>query len=127
MFDQFQQTLVMLFQMMASMQQEQVALIRDELRQFQKTTEELNRLQEQVRSNRAADVPRSSAPATTRRAVTAGQSPLPPGEQPVLPPAGTADLPSNGDIHDWLTQRIGELQTERQNRWQRILGFIRGD
>ena len=45
MFDQFQQTMVLLVRMLSSMHEQQVALIRDELRQFQKATEELIRNQ----------------------------------------------------------------------------------
>jgi hypothetical protein len=129
MFEQFQQTLVMLFRMMSSMQQEQVALIRDELRQFQKATEELNRLQVQVSGNRAGDVPRSPAtrPEGPTQAPVTEQSALPPLTSPASSgPNGTGDGLPNGNVHDWLTQRIDELQNERQGSWQRILGFIRG-
>jgi pSer/pThr/pTyr-binding forkhead associated (FHA) protein len=121
MFGQFQQTLVMLVQMMTSMHQEQVALIRDEMRQFHKATEELTRLQEQARQGRP----------------TVGPSPVRPSSPPVSPPVAPAPLvhgslpettaASNGAaLDDWLTQRISQLETERQTSWQRILGFLRG-
>jgi pSer/pThr/pTyr-binding forkhead associated (FHA) protein len=138
MFDQFQQTLMLLFQMMSSMHQEQAALIREELRHFKKATDELNRLQEEVRSQRAAPAPRGQALAEAAQT----QPPRPwPSSQPqaaagvplVLPPLAPSQAPtgpaaeSNGNVQEWLNQRIAELRTERQSSWQRILGFIRGD
>ena len=54
MFDQFQQTLVMLVQMMSTMHHEQVSLVQEELRQLRQVTEELQRLQEQARQTRRA-------------------------------------------------------------------------
>jgi hypothetical protein len=34
--------------------------------------------------------------------------------------------PANADLHLWLNQRIAELEQERQSRWQKILGFLKG-
>ena len=50
---------------------------------------------------------------------------------PVDPPrteeaAGAGQFPDDGEeVHDWLTERISQLESERQTRWQRILSFIR--
>jgi hypothetical protein len=29
-------------------------------------------------------------------------------------------------MHDWVNQRIQNLQKEREGRWQKILGFVLG-
>lgn len=36
------------------------------------------------------------------------------------------DEPESDAVHAWLTGRIAELESERQSRWQKILGFLRG-
>jgi hypothetical protein len=133
MFDQFQQTMVMLVRMLSSMHEQQVSLIRDELRQFQKATEELQRLQQQLGEARAPAAPAPVSPPDGRLA-GAGPRPQPaPAEVPA--PAGWLRQPEavagqegvTGDgVHAWLNQRIAEVQSERQSSWQRILGFLRG-
>src|SRR5262249_9163784 len=133
-----QQTMVLLVRMLSSMHEQQVALIRDELRQFQKATEELQRLQQQLGEARAA------APVSRpdrRLAGPAGQpaaGPRPrsqPAPAEVPDPAGRLRQPvavagqegvTGEAVHAWLNQRIAELQAERQGSWQRILGFFRG-
>jgi predicted component of type VI protein secretion system len=117
MFDQFQQTLVMLVQMMSSMHKEQVALIREEMRQFQQVSQELQQLQEQARSGRAAAVEAPSGPL-----------PSPPGAIPLpAQPRATEEADGGTAVHDWLAKRISDLQSDRQSRWQRIVGFLRGN
>jgi hypothetical protein len=133
MFDQFQQTLVMLVQTLSSMHQEQAALVREELRHFQKATEELTRLQAQAQGPRvAAEASRDQRPAGPR---LAGQLRTPSGELPPLAPLAPAghvesgcreDPVASADAQEWLNERIAQLQTERQGRWQRILSHIRG-
>jgi pSer/pThr/pTyr-binding forkhead associated (FHA) protein len=128
MFDQFQQTLVMLVRLMSSMHQEQVALIREELGQIQKVTEELNRLQGQAHQGRAV-----SPGGVLRRggASPVGQVQPRSSVTPLPVPASFAGQPrsvngNDGDIHDWVTRRVSELQADRQSRWQRIVDFVRG-
>lgn len=33
---------------------------------------------------------------------------------------------SEADVHRWLSERFAAIEKERQSRWQRILGFLRG-
>lgn len=70
----------------------------------------------------------------------AGPSPLPSSLPPLSPakapptaaasgapsPPDLAPLPgeSDEDIHLWLSRRIASVQQERQNRWQKIVGFL---
>jgi pSer/pThr/pTyr-binding forkhead associated (FHA) protein len=121
MFDQFQQVLLTLVQMMSSMHQQQAALIREELAQFSKATQELHDLQEQLRRGQASPPARNAGEAEARRPVA---NPWP-AAPPPAPPAGGGSLPADENVQEWLNQRIAGLQTERQGRWNRLLGFLR--
>ena len=159
MFDQFQRTMMMMVQMFSTMHQEQASLLREEMRQFHKATEELQAAQRELRERQAPSPAPAPAPAPAPQAPpsaavppatrpplrpfpSSGQRPL--GSWPVsqgdtptpTAPAGAAkqsdDLGIAGppddesdEVHDWLSKRIADLETERQSRWQRILSFIR--
>ncbi len=85
MFDQFQQTMVMVVQMLTSMHQEQASLVREELRLFRNATEELNRLEAQLRSNR---VPSQAPPSPATPAAESKEASGPqPAEAQAGPPA----------------------------------------
>jgi hypothetical protein len=127
MFEQFNQTLMLVVQMLTSMHQEQASLVREELRHFQNATEELRRLQEEAKTRLSQpfaplpSAPRLSAPVAT------------PFHE--LPPLSTPDSPSrpgspdgtDDNIHGWLNDRMAALEAERQSSWQRLLGFLRGN
>src|SRR5262249_42286284 len=143
MFDQFQQTVAMMFNLFGALHQEQVALIREELRHIQKLTAELTGLRGQLgnldptrregepqREDRPAEgcfppwapspsatpPPESTAPGGARRPARG----VPPAS--AVPRGETSGpQPAPADVHSWLTNRIEELEAERQTRWQRIL------
>jgi hypothetical protein len=153
-FDQFNQTLMMIFQMFTTTHQDHLALIRRELEEVRKATEEIQALRQQLEQSAAP--PPTSAPAALpgpqeegveeggRVAPTAAGSspdgqqstpaagPAPNGKmgQPPPPPPGPQAGPApsvGGDtIHAWLTQRIAALQQEREGRWQKILRLLLG-
>jgi hypothetical protein len=56
----------------------------------------------------------------------------PPADRTDAPraPARPAPVPSDGtdgaELHAALTRKIGELQRERQGRWQKLLGLVLG-
>jgi pSer/pThr/pTyr-binding forkhead associated (FHA) protein len=139
MFDQFQKTMVMMVQMFSTMHQEQVALLREELAHFQKATEDLRAAQQELRERKGGDQTSTpsapTAPTMPPSRWAAGGWPLgdltpppPPTDtpQPVIQPAPSVDAPPPGeDVHEWLSQRIANLENERQSRWERILSFIR--
>ncbi|MBV8314816.1 MAG: hypothetical protein JOZ53_07760 [Planctomycetaceae bacterium] len=52
----------------------------------------------------------------------AGSSPEPEGRRPEDCPAGQVD----DFIHDVMSQRIAEIQRERQSRWHKILNLVTG-
>lgn len=126
MFEQFQQTLLMMAQMFGNVQREQMSLIRQELEQIQELTRQLHALPlEGARSGS----PRSSTPPQAppaARSSTPGPSAKP---TPAAANAGTPQPPpkfSEGDVHAWLCQRLSDLQQERQSRWQKVLSLITG-
>jgi pSer/pThr/pTyr-binding forkhead associated (FHA) protein len=86
--------------------------------------------------------PRREPPRATARPFPSGQRPLgswevgktdAPEPSPPVGATAAADLGIGGpaqaegdEVHDWLTERIANLEQERQSRWQRILSFMRG-
>lgn len=156
MFDQFQRTMMMMMQMFTTMHQEQAALLREEMRHFQKATEELNAAQRELRERQHAPqpAPRAAAQeyARPRPLVPEPVKPIPDGprpigswkvgdvsapsaglpvqpaayEKPAVPPEMEPESEDGEEVHDWLTKRIADLESERQSRWKRILGFMRG-
>jgi pSer/pThr/pTyr-binding forkhead associated (FHA) protein len=141
MFDQFSQMMGMLVQMLSTMHQEQASMLRAEMQQFQKATEELNRLQQQLREGQKSATPTppsrdrwqpgawaATQPQPPASVPTAGtERPPLPAPQPAVPAAaGTNGSPEAEEAHDWLTGRISELESERQTSWQRLMGFLGG-
>ena len=57
----------------------------------------------------------ATAPATAAAAKSQG-----------IPKPPFPGSPPEGDIHQWLCQRIATLQQERQSRWQKVLNFVLG-
>ena len=123
MFEQFQQTLVMIAQMFGNLQREQMALIRQELEQIRELTRQLHTLQSEGRRQSASPLPASPQAAVPR-------SPTPNLSAKPTAPAAKADTPSghycDPDVHVWLHQRLSALQQERQSRWQKVLGILTG-
>ncbi|HEV3116183.1 MAG TPA: FHA domain-containing protein [Gemmataceae bacterium] len=133
MFDQFQQAMMMMFQMFNSLQKDQIAVIREELDNQQRLTQELSKLQAEI-NNRATASPSSAGPAWAR------PQPVPSFAQktaPPLPPkAGAsssqteaaipaADEPAI-DFHLWLDTRVRAIQQERESGWKKIITFLSG-
>jgi hypothetical protein len=133
MFDQFHQTMLLMFRTFTAMHQDQAALIREELQHIQKTTEELHTLQRQLSGaapgrSQPIGPPPEGAPYQGERRTEADEA----SNIPLASPGANEDptpaaLPgADGDVHGWLSHRIEELQAEQQTRWQRILSFLRG-
>lgn len=123
MFEQFQQTLLMIVQMFGNLQREQMTLIRQELEQIRELTRQLHTLQSEGMRQPA---PRQSA--IGQAAVP--RSPMPSlSSKPIAPPA-RADTHSaklnDPDVHVWLHQRLSALQQERQGRLQKVLSILTG-
>ncbi len=151
MFDQFQQAMMMMFQMFSSMHRDQMGVIREELDRLQELTEEIQNLQAQLAKSApgaqpaaaGAARPAPSAPKQvplppTPRSPSANDgprksSPSAPASHPTSGSNGTEanagpppSAQSQADIHAWLTHRLVAIQHERQTRWQKIVGFLTG-
>lgn len=123
MFEQFQQTLMMIAQMFGNLQREQMTLIRQELEQIQELTRQLLALQSEGMRQPASPLPASAQAAAPR-------VPTPSPNSKPTAPAAKADTHSaklcDPDVHVWLHQRLTALQQERQSRWQKVLGILTG-
>ncbi len=130
MFDQFQQTTMMMLQMFASMHRDQMAVVREELDQIRRLSEQLSELQKQMPAQ--PDTP-TATPAAMNQTTPAPQEPVSkrtPGGSP--PPRSEADeaqwknSPPPTDLHAQLARRIASLQEERQSRWKKLLTMVTG-
>lgn len=125
MMDQFQQTMLMTVQMFGKMHAEQLELIRDELDQLMRLTRELEQARQELASRKAG-------PATATTPPTRRVAPELPPPEPVKPAPENTRTTSTGSsepaevVEEWLTERIANLEQERQSIWQRLLGTLTG-
>jgi hypothetical protein len=115
MFDQFQQAMLMMFQMFGKLQREQIGVIRDEMDRLHQLSQEVLALQTELAKRPQAAVETLQSPALAPDARTV--------------PNGVAAKPEPApekDMHVWLSQRLATLQQERQTRWQKIVSFLSG-
>ncbi len=121
MLDQFHNTMMMMFEGFAALHREQAGTIREEFEQVRKLTTEIEALR--------AETARLAKEATARPP----QSRLNPGPapanghtapRPFIPKPQPAASESEGDVHAQLYMKLSSIETERQNRWQKILGMM---
>jgi len=119
MFEQFQQTVLMMGQMFGNLQQEQVALVRQELDQIQRLTQELQTLQK--------DYPAQTPSAAPEPSPSPGDAEAKSSVTPAAAASSvSSEAPAPAEIHTWLSQRLTAIHQERQGRWQKILGVLTG-
>jgi hypothetical protein len=129
MCDHFTQTLLMMGQMFAQLQREQLGLIREELETVRRLTEEVRTLQEVLARQappQAGVV--TNGPAAGSHVVAGGNGRPAPlraaGDAGRTPASAPADR--GQEIHALLCQRIQELQQERESHWDKLLHFLCG-
>jgi len=110
-----QQSLVLMVQLFACLRQDQLPAMEQELARIQELNGELALLQTEVARRAAAPV----APP-----VPASMAETPPPAAPA--PAPAAPPPEGTALHEWVIERIGTLQRERQARWQSLVGMFSG-
>jgi pSer/pThr/pTyr-binding forkhead associated (FHA) protein len=127
MADQFQQALMMMFQMFSGMHQDQMNLIREELARVQKLTEQQRLLQAELDRNPASERARPTLrvvvdEAQPNPALAARDAPF-----PLRGPLATSlsDL-DPGELHADLVRRLAAIQQERQGGWQKLLDTLKG-
>jgi pSer/pThr/pTyr-binding forkhead associated (FHA) protein len=130
MLDQFHNTMMMMFEGFAALHREQAATIREEFEQVRKLSAEIEALRAETTrlAQEAATKPTSSVPP---RYPGNGhqQAPHPSRPLPKLAsdPIKKATMPtpdSEVDIHAQLCLKLANIESERQNRWQKILGMM---
>jgi hypothetical protein len=143
MFEQFQQSMLMMFQMFGKLQREQMGVIRDEMDRLHQLSREVLALQTELAkrsqpmgqvSNLPPQVERSrSAPAAAARAVPNSVATKPESRSAAAPKPTTQSKPlplpqgqPEKDMHAWLSQRLATLQQEQQSGWQKIVSFLSG-
>jgi pSer/pThr/pTyr-binding forkhead associated (FHA) protein len=130
MFDQFHQTMMMMFEGFAALHREQAGTLREEFDQVRKLSQEIEALRAETtklaESAKKAETARASErPRTVPNGhaepnpVASRLSPPDPAKRVVPPPPD-----SEVDIHAQLCLRLASIQSERQNRWQKILGMM---
>jgi pSer/pThr/pTyr-binding forkhead associated (FHA) protein len=136
MLEHYHESMLMMFQMFSSMHRDQAVLVSGELEQIRRLTQELHSLhslQSQSQSQ-GPIVPTGSgddhAMAAGWKSPDSGRTPPAPGPQPrplLDSVITTPEVPSDEDVHALLCQRLAELQSERQGRWQRIISIVTGN
>jgi pSer/pThr/pTyr-binding forkhead associated (FHA) protein len=152
MFDQFQQAMMMMFQMFNTLHRDQLSLIREEMEKLQDLTTEIHSLQAQLTERAQIQDVR---PAPVSQHPPAAEEPAPPAPRPTpgigpakkpRPTPGFSEAPSptfggsaaakaratvpprlsDAEMHKWLNDRLAAIQEERQTHWKKILSFLTG-
>jgi hypothetical protein len=118
MFEQLQQTLLLLAQVCGQVRQGRTAAVRQELNRIRELNRELARLQAEV-VRLALDQGAVGPDATDAGLADRTNFPL------ASLPGGDGRKPDANDaIHDWVRERIGAIQQERQSRWRNLVGLF---
>lgn len=125
MFDQFQQTMMMMAQMFGALHRDQADSVRAELDRLRQLNQDLAVLQGELIARRGATSP-PAADATTPPTL---ESPRGPVDARVtrssFPQRREADGAVSADaLHSQINGRIAEIQEERQGRWQRLIDLM---
>jgi pSer/pThr/pTyr-binding forkhead associated (FHA) protein len=118
-FDQFQQSMLVLVRMFGQMHREQAAATHEELARIQELNAELGKLQAEVARLTMAQAfgPQPDGPTAS------DPTPLPHEAPPPLPHAGSSETAEEA-IQAWVRERIDTLQRERQSRWDKLVGLF---
>ena len=132
MFDQFHQTMMMMFEGFAALHRETSSSIREEFEEVRRLSQEIEALRAETSKLAEATTMSLQQPAFDR-VNQPSTLPLPNGNasppqeqpKPVARPKVTPAPPDRHvDIHAQLCERLTFIETERQTRWQKILGMM---
>jgi hypothetical protein len=114
MFDQIQQSLLMMLQLSGGGQDGKASAVQKELAGIKSLNAELGKVQAEI-ARLAITQALGYRPSATRPA-SADQIPF---------PSDLDRTPNTAEaIEDWVQERIGSLQKERQSRWQKLVGLV---
>jgi pSer/pThr/pTyr-binding forkhead associated (FHA) protein len=135
MFDQFQQMMMMMAQIFGTMHQEQMSVLQEELEQIRRLTQEMHDLKAELLPRAAHLRPsngsahpgpsRRPTPAAAHRDERLGTPEEGKAEERGPNPPGPSPVPDK-DIHAMISQRLAEIDRERQGRWQKIMAVLKG-
>lgn len=120
MFDQFQQSMLLIVQMFGQLHRDQMGQMQQELMRIQELNAELAKMQTEVA--RLAMVQALGMNSASK--ATVGDSETP---QPMPSPlASAAGSPTENQaaMRTYVVERINALQAERQTRWQKLVGYL---
>ena len=135
MFDQFHQTMMMMFEGFAALHRETSGSIRQEFEEVRKLSQEIETLREETARLAEAATMSFQAPAflnaNSRQEPAANGHATPSQEVPkpervTKAPTKPVPPPANPhvDIHSQLCARLNSIAAERQTRWQKILAMM---
>lgn len=114
MFAQFQQSLMMMMQMFGQMHREQMGAVQSELGRMTELNVELQKLQlEMTKSNAKKEAP-----------VAVAEIPKEPASNLPAPDDVPAMTEESAENHNWVYERMNQLNEERQSIWQRLFGML---
>ena len=126
MFDQFHNTMMMMFEGFAALHRETSGTLREEFERVRELSREIEALRvETAKLAEAARAPKRLVPPPLN-GNGAQHRPIPVGPAPADPIKRAAPPPPDPhvDIHAQLLGRLSSIESERQNRWQKILGMM---
>ncbi len=131
MFDQFHQTMLMMFEGFATLHRETSSTLRDEFEEVRKLSKEIESLREETARLAEATTmtlqepaflksdPRQASP-KNGHSERSDPPPRPAARPKVVPPLPDPHV----DIHAQLCDRLKRIESERQTRWQKILNLM---
>ncbi len=133
MFDQFHQTMMMMFEGFAKLHRETSTSIREEFEEVRKLSQEIESLR--AETARLAEATTMSLQQSALDKVEFHQGPPknghskppepPPRTQTQPPPKVVPPMPDpQTDFHAQLCQRLTQIESERQTRWQKIFTMM---
>ena len=131
MFDQFHQTMLMMFEGFATLHRETSSTLREEFEEVRKLSAEIESLRAETARLAEATTISLQQPAfqkadSHQASSKNGHSDRPePPPRPQARPKMTPPLPDpHVDIHAQLCDRLNRIESERQTRWQKILNLM---
>jgi len=129
MLDQFHNTMMMMFEGFAALHREQAGTIREEFENVRKLSAEIEALRaETTRLAQAAAARPAERPRSAFNGHSAQDQGQDRGRDPIqgdpIKRANPAPPDPEVDIHAQLCLRLATIESERQNRWQKILGMM---
>lgn len=116
MLEQFQQSLVLMTKLFNRAPESDSNALQQELTRIQDLNVELGKLQ--------SEVARQSLAQMAEAKTTTASDPTPPNGVPPLRAVRSED--AAGAIQEYVEERIGALQKERRNRWEKLNGIMTG-